>query len=395
VSAHAAPVSARILRRAVRTGRFGRIAVVGTVETARSLKRELVLGQGARATVVGCVPPDRRAQGDTEMPVLGSIAELRSLIEAHRVDLLVVSGEAPRVTVFDQVISLSDRSVRVCELSDFYEAVFGHVPTAEINASWFEYLVSPAYRESRRIKRVLDLVVALVLALIFLPVIAAAALLIATDGGGPFFRQVRIGERGRPITIYKLRTMRSSRGTAARWSFAGDPRVTPLGRFLRRTHIDELPQLLNVLRGEMSIVGPRPEQPEFVSRLEDSLPFYERRHLIKPGITGWAQIRCGYAGSDRGSALKLCHDLFYMKYGSIRLDLLILVRTVRQIAKRRELEFEPKCFAAFIAAGGLPELDREPEPRPAPAATLEHGVRARAERKRRPAPRRALERVGG
>ena len=349
MSAHAAPVSARILRRSIHAGRFPRIVVVGTVETARSLKRDLARGDRARAAVVGCITAERVADRDPEMPVLGTIAELRSLIEAHGVDLLVVGGEAPRVAVFDQAISLSDRSVRVCELSDFYEAVFGHVPTAEINASWFEYLVSPCYRESRRAKRVLDLVLAFLLALLFLPVVAALALAIASDGGSPFFRQVRIGERGRSITIFKLRTMRSGGGSAARWSFSDDPRVTPIGRFLRRTHLDELPQLLNVLRGEMSIVGPRPEQPEFVAQLERTLPFYERRHLIKPGITGWAQIRCGYAGSDHGSAWKLCHDLFYMKYSSLRLDLLIILQTIRLIFSRRQPELEPSGFLAFVA----------------------------------------------
>ena len=350
MSTYAAPVSARILRRSIHAGRFARIVVVGTVETATSLKRDLASGNRARAAVVGCITVERVADLDPEMPVLGTIAELRSLIEAHDIDLLVVGGAAPRVAVFDQAISVSDRSVRVCELSDFYEAVFGHVPTAEINASWFEYLVSPAYRESRPAKRVLDLVLASILTLLFLPVVAALALAIASGGGSPFFRQVRIGARGRPITIWKLRTMRSGCDSAPRWSCSDDPRVTPIGRLLRRTHLDELPQLLNVLRGEMSIVGPRPEQPEFVAQLERTLPFYERRHLIKPGITGWAQIRCGYAGSDHGSAWKLCHDLFYMKYSSLRLDLLILVQTMRLIFSRRQPELEPSGFLAFVAA---------------------------------------------
>jgi exopolysaccharide biosynthesis polyprenyl glycosylphosphotransferase len=350
VRAHAAPGSARILRRSVHAGRFPRIVVVGTVKTARSLKRELALGDRTRAAVTGCVTAERVANGDPDMPVLGTIADLRSLIHAHAIDLLVVGGEAPRVAVLDQAISVSDRSVRVCELSDFYEAVFGHVPTAEINASWFEYLVSPAYRESHRAKRVLDLVLASILALVFLPVVAALALAITLDGGSSFFRQVRIGERGRPITIWKLRTMRPGCGSEATWSCSDDPRVTVIGRFLRRTHLDELPQLLNVLRGEMSIVGPRPEQPEYVAQLERILPFYERRHLIKPGITGWAQIRCGYAGSDQGSAWKLCHDLFYMKYSSLRLDLLILLHTLRLVFSRRQPELEPSGLLAFVAA---------------------------------------------
>jgi exopolysaccharide biosynthesis polyprenyl glycosylphosphotransferase len=365
----------------VRAGRFRRIVVIGTVETARSLQRELALAGDARAAVVGCVTVDRAAGGDPELPTLGSIAELRSLITLHRIDLLVISGEAPRVTVFDHAISFADRPVRVCELSDFYEAVFGHVPTAAINACWFEYLVSPFYRESRPAKRALDVVVAVLLILIFLPVVAVLGFAITIDGGPLLFRQVRIGERGRPITIYKLRTMRPGSGSAARWSSSDDPRVTRIGRFLRRSHLDELPQLLNVVRGEMSLVGPRPEQPEFVTLLERTLPFYERRHLIKPGITGWAQIRCGYAGSDQGSAWKLCHDLFYIKYGSMRFDLLILLRTALVLVRRSPLEIEPKGLAAFVAASPMPVLNREPQPQTWPVhAVMEDD--SRVERRR-------------
>ena len=117
----------------------------------------------------------------------------------------------------------------------------------------------------------------------------------------------------------------------AQWASADDPRITGIGRLLRRLHLDELPQLINVLRGEMSIVGPRPEQPEFVERLEQGLPFYSRRHLIKPGITGWAQVRCGSAGSDVGSGWKLCHDLYYLKHRSMVFDLAILAETVRTV----------------------------------------------------------------
>jgi len=337
--------------------------VVGTLETARSLQRELVVAGDARGAVVGCVTAERTADWDPELPILGTIDELRLLIRLHQIDLLVVSGEAPRVAVFDHAISFADRPVRVCELSDFYEAVFGHVPTAAINASWFEYLVSPSYRESRPAKRVLDVVLGSLLMLLSLPVVAVLGLAITRDGGPLLFRQVRIGERGRPITIYKLRTMRKGSGAAARWSSSDDPRVTPVGRFLRRSHLDELPQLVNVLRGEMSLVGPRPEQPEFVTLLERTLPFYERRHLIKPGITGWAQIRCGYAGSDRGSAWKLCHDLFYIKYSSMRLDLLILLRTLLVMFRPSPLEIEPEGLAAFVAASPMPVLGPEPQPR--------------------------------
>jgi lipopolysaccharide/colanic/teichoic acid biosynthesis glycosyltransferase len=147
--------------------------------------------------------------------------------------------------------------------------------------------------------------------------------------------------------------MRVGTDATAQWASRDDPRITRVGAVLRATHLDELPQLVNVLRGEMSLVGPRPEQPEFVDRLERTLPFYQRRHLMRPGITGWAQIRCGYAGSDMGSAWKLCHDLYYVRHRSLGLDLLILCETFSTLLFRRDPVVEPDMFAAVA---------REPAP---------------------------------
>ena len=150
----------------------------------------------------------------------------------------------------------------------------------------------------------------------------------------------------------KLRTMKIDAGSEAQWASSDDPRVTRLGRLLRRTHVDELPQLLNVLRGEMSVVGPRPEQPEFVAQLERSLQFYDRRHLLKPGITDWAQVRCGYARSDIGSAWKLCHDLYYLKHRSIPLDLVIIGETLRTVF----IEAPPAVEPALAPNGATPAV---------------------------------------
>jgi lipopolysaccharide/colanic/teichoic acid biosynthesis glycosyltransferase len=207
--------------------------------------------------------------------------------------------------------------------------VFGHVPTAEINAAWFVHLVDPrAHRPNPIVKRAADLVLAVALGLLTLPLLLVLAVLVRLDGGPALFAQIRVGERGRPFRLLKLRTMYVGSGDEAVWAADRDPRTTTVGRFLRRSHLDELPQLWNVLRGEMSFVGPRPEQLPFVERLERSLPFYQRRHLIRPGLTGWAQVRCGYAGSDVGAAWKLCNDLYYVKHRSLALDLLLLLETV-------------------------------------------------------------------
>jgi exopolysaccharide biosynthesis polyprenyl glycosylphosphotransferase len=323
-----------------------RVAVIGSAGAATSLARELELASVTKYTVVGRIgtPDLPLTDGPDEVYKLGELGELSELVPAHRIHLLVMTSEVPRLNVFNEIAATClHLPVRLWELSGFYEDVFGHVPVAEINASWFQYIMHPKYRyDPPASKRFLDLSLSLTVGLLTLPAMLVFALLIRRDGGPVLFKQVRIGEGGRPFTVYKLRTMRQGvSSAAAQWADADDPRVTRIGRFLRRTHLDELPQLLNVIRGEMSIVGPRPEQPEFVDRLERWVPFYTRRHLLKPGITGWAQVRCGYAGSDFGSAWKLCHDLYYLKHRSTALDLVILGETLRTLIADRQYSVEP------------------------------------------------------
>ena len=236
------------------------------------------------------------------------------------------------------------------ELSVLFEEAFGHVPTAEINAAWFQCLADPRarvstgplkrgdrHRSGRRSR-----------SRVTLPLLPILILLIRRDGGPGLFTQVRIGEGGRRFRLHKLRTMSVGADASAQWACPDDPRTTRIGAILRRTHLDELPQLVNVIRGEMSLVGPRPEQPAFVDRLEGMLPFYQRRHLMRPGITGWAQIRCGYAGSDVGSAWKLCHDLYYAKHRSIGVDLLILCETFATLFFAREPVMHPESVALVL-----------------------------------------------
>jgi len=185
-----------------------------------------------------------------------------------------------------------------------------------------------------------------------------------------FFRQARHGRGGREFRIVKFRTMvadaeaqrlamahlNQMEGGGPLFKMADDPRITRVGAFLRKWSIDELPQLWNVLRGEMSLVGPRPEQPGFVERLEETIPFYSRRHLIKPGVTGWAQVRCGYAGSEFGSAWKLCHDLYYLKHRSFWLDCAIIVDTVRKSVSDPGYDIEP-VGVSFILRPALENDD--------------------------------------
>jgi exopolysaccharide biosynthesis polyprenyl glycosylphosphotransferase len=319
-----------------------RVAVVGTADIARSLAAELALARVRRFEAVGWVgPPAIDVSRIGTLEWLGALGELRAAVLGHQIDLLVYSPttlphegeELTERALLDRIAQAClDLPVRMLDANQLYEELLGHVPIGTIDAAWFRYIMHPRYRPGSPLsKRVGDLVLGTAAALLAVPVVAIAAAAIRLEGRGPvLYRQRRVGEHGREFEMLKLRTMRldSEPDGFPRWSSADDERVTRVGRVLRRFHIDELPQLWNVLRGEMTLVGPRPERPELVPQLERQFPHYERRHLVKPGITGWAQIRCGYAGSEMGSAWKLSHDLYYLKHRSLLADLLLIVETV-------------------------------------------------------------------
>ena len=343
-------------------------AVIGSPRSATEIEREVRLAGVGGYAIVGRITLDDDDDDPrfTEVSTIGHLRDLGRLVEKHNIDLIVMTAEVPRARVFEEVAaSCLHLPVRLWEFTGFSEDVFGHVPVAEINAAWFQYIMHPRYRPTAPgPKRVVDVLAAVGLGIAFLPLLGLLALMIRRDGGPVFFKQVRVGESGRPLTVYKLRTMRAAGGDEqAQWASADDPRITGVGRILRLSHLDEFPQLLNVLRGEMSIVGPRPEQPAFVERLEERLPFYTRRHLIKPGLTGWAQVRCGYVGSDVGSAWKLCHDLYYLKHRSLAFDLAIMFETVRTLFGDRYHAVDTKT-AAFIHGGRemLPVADETAAP---------------------------------
>jgi exopolysaccharide biosynthesis polyprenyl glycosylphosphotransferase len=357
LTATPAAMVAAIAGRRLRSGRGRiRVALIGSSESADSLSRELRLSGEERYDIIGRIgfPGDRPRPTDGEITCLGPLQRLGGIVERDTIDLLLMSGEAPRMQVFDEIArSCLHLPVRLRELSSFYEEVFGHVAVAEINAAWFQWILHPKYRDHHSLaERVLDVLVATFAGIVTAPLLALFAILIRRDGGPVLFSQTRVGEGGRPFTIYKLRTMRV--GAGDEWAAADDSRVTAIGRFLRRTHLDELPQIINVLRGEMSIVGPRPEQPDFVERLEEVVPFYRRRHLMKPGITGWAQVRCGYAGSEVGSAWKVCHDLYYLKHRSLGLNLIILGETIRTLVADPQYSAEPVSVRFILAPTETP-----------------------------------------
>lgn len=225
-------------------------------------------------------------------------------------------------------------------------------------------------RESRRLQRALDLVAAVAMGLVALPLAAAAGLLVRLTSRGPaIYSQVRLGRGGRPFRIYKLRTMyhQCEAVSGIRWATAGDPRVTPLGRVLRRLHIDELPQLFNVIRGEMSLVGPRPERPEIAAELARNVPNYLQRLRVRPGLTGLAQIQHPADTDVNGVAKKLVYDLCYIEKRGVRLDVQVLFGTVLYLAgfgydRVRKFAFLPAAPSTGVVRAADPELDLGSQP---------------------------------
>jgi lipopolysaccharide/colanic/teichoic acid biosynthesis glycosyltransferase len=231
----------------------------------------------------------------------------------------------------ERLLDMTDRRFRVAGLTSFYEHVFGCVPVSFMTSIWFVSLLHVRQRMwCRPGKRLFDVFAAGVGLVCAAPVMLLLALLVKRTSGPVIYRQTRVGEAGRRFTIYKLRSMgvTAERPGEPVYARQEDPRVTGVGRFMRRTHLDELPQLWNVLRGDMSMVGPRPERPEFVSMLEQEVPFWSRRLLMKPGMTGWAQVRCGYASDCVSSAEKLSYDFWYMRHNNLVVDLAVCVRTL-------------------------------------------------------------------
>ena len=264
-------------------------------------------------------------------PGAGVLGDLAAVVEAQQPDYIVLTDPESSAEAVDRLLDMTDHRFRVASLTSFYEHVFGCVPVPYMTPIWFLSLLHVRQRMYRRpAKRLFDVFAATVGLVLAAPVIALLALLIKRTPGPVIYRQTRVGEAGRRFTIYKLRSMGVTAERPGEPVFAqpDDPRVTGVGRFMRRTHLDELPQLWNILRGDMSMVGPRPERPEFVTMLEDEVPYWSRRLLMKPGVTGWAQVRCGYATDSVSSAEKLSYDFWYMRHNNLAVDFAVCIRTL-------------------------------------------------------------------
>ncbi len=309
-----------------------RVLVVGTPVEAEAVAHE-TSKVSAAVDVLGVVPQSVDSAVACEVPVVGSLDALSTVIAVLQPDVVVVSDGVDCETALDRLLDVPRDSFRVVGFTSFFEHALGRVPVSNLRASWFMSILHLRRRAYNRwSNRAFDLVFASLALLLALPIMVLIAVVLAASGS-VLYRQTRLGERGRRFTIVKFRTMSESAEMPGRpvWSRDGDPRVTKVGRVLRHTHFDELPQLLNVLRGDMSMVGPRPERPEFVELLEQSVPFWHRRLLVKPGLTGWAQLKGGYASDCEAMADKLSYDLWYLRNRNILVDLAICAASVLRV----------------------------------------------------------------
>ncbi len=329
---------------------LNRIVVGGLLGASAFRRRVLVLGAGARAArlkalsddpgsgflIVGYVDMNEGPPRIHEAVQRSAIADLALHVANLGASEVVLALEERRNALpLKDLLRVKTAGVHVNDFSSFLERETGRVDLDTLNPSWL--IFSDGFSAGRAIssvaKRLFDIAASgLLLALTF-PLIALFALLVKLDSRGPaFFRQTRIGLYGQPFTVLKLRSMRvDAEAGGAKWAERDDPRITRIGRFIRMVRIDELPQVWTVLKGRMSFVGPRPEVPAFVEGLEDRLPYYAERHMVKPGITGWAQINYPYGASIEDARRKLEYDLYYAKNYTPFLDLLILLQTLRVI----------------------------------------------------------------
>jgi exopolysaccharide biosynthesis polyprenyl glycosylphosphotransferase len=317
-----------------------RVLIVGAGLGGRTLLQIYNAAWPKPFLMVGLIDddPEKRFEKVDGFAVLGGSGELPKIIaEAGATDLIVAIQGQMTGAMFQSLLDAQEQGVEITRLPVAYEDLLGRLPIQHLEADWLlrsfvdELRVSGLYLLAKRLLDLAGAVFGLAVFALLLPWVAAATLL---DSGRPiFFRQARLGQGGRPYRMIKLRTMRQDAEADGQphWAATVDPRATRVGRILRRTHLDEFPQFWSVVRGDMSLVGPRPERPELVAELEKQIPFYRARLLVKPGITGWAQVNYGKGASVEGSAEKLEFDLYYIKHRSLWMDLWILLRTVGSV----------------------------------------------------------------
>jgi exopolysaccharide biosynthesis polyprenyl glycosylphosphotransferase len=308
-----------------------RVLIVGgggpTVRLLDDLDRE----PEALFEVVAVVADSCDPRVARRVPYGGRIDGLSQAVRTFSPDLVVVAVARDRPQVFTQLLAVADAGFKMVGLPEIYESAFGRLPIEDLTAAWFMSVLHAYNRPASRVlKRGFDITVSFVGIVVVLPFLPLFVVVLKMTRGPLLYRQQRLGEHAQLFTMLKFRSMRvdAEAPGQALWAMKNDPRVIPGGRVMRLLRLDELPQLWNVLKGDMSIVGPRPERPEFIEQLNKAVPFWTQRHLLKPGITGWAQIRAGYAADALATTEKLSYDFWYLRHRSILLDAIICLKTV-------------------------------------------------------------------
>ncbi len=314
-----------------------RILVLGTGSRAVKVDEVSQSRFGAGIDVVGYMHSNMQPAAVAASRILPEEPSLLDAVDKHNINEIVIAvrdrrgGNLP----IHELLECRMRGVQVTELSTFFERECGQVKLDSLNASWMVF--NDGFNQSvarDAVKRIFDIAVSTILLLLTAPIMLLTMLLIKLEDRGPaFYSQERVGENDQVFTIHKFRSMRidSEKDGKPRWAAANDDRITRVGRVIRKIRVDELPQIINVLRGDMSFVGPRPERPFFVQKLTSEIPYYSVRHCMKPGITGWAQVQYDYGSSVDDAVEKLQYDLYYVKNHSLFLDVLILFQTVQVV----------------------------------------------------------------
>jgi exopolysaccharide biosynthesis polyprenyl glycosylphosphotransferase len=307
-----------------------------TARGTAPMRRILLMGDSREANAFSARLRSRR--GGVFDPVVLHAPEISwPVLQRNRIWGVVVAAE-PQGSAVTPLLDCKMRGMRILSLAGFHEKYLGRIDLDRLTAN--DLLTTHGFSASRLteiVKRLSDILIGCVMLILMLPIMVLTALAIKIDSRGPiFYRQQRIGAFDKPFALFKFRSMRADAEAGGNpiWAQRYDPRVTRVGRFIRTTRIDELPQLVNVLRGEMSLVGPRPERPHFVEQLSRAVPFYRQRSYVKPGLTGWAQVNFPYGASVEDAREKLSYDLYYVKRRSVLLDASILLSTIRVVLLR-------------------------------------------------------------
>lgn len=326
----------RFSQRVLVLGAGALAAQIGTLVSANS--RNFALA-GYASCLIGSYEKNDAEVAPLDVPqemILGNCDDLMNIARKAQADVIVVAlSERRGVFPLRDVLTCKLNGIQIMDAPSFYEFAQGKLMLESITPSWF--IFASGFRRTTIFsicKRTIDIVLSCIGLLITLPFFPLIALAVKLDSPGPvFFRQERVGDREKRFVLYKFRTMGqdAEKGTGAVWAEKNDPRITTLGRFFRGSRIDEIPQLINVLKGDMSFVGPRPERPEFVEKLKLIIPYYSKRHFIKPGLTGWAQVRYPYGSSVEDAVEKLRYDLYYIKNICPFLDTLIFFETIKVV----------------------------------------------------------------